>query len=60
MRRPNEWTEIEETVMFVGICEDIEIIKNELSRNGAGYELADGAAIPNLGERKCEVTTVGR
>ena len=67
MRRPKGRTEIEVTVasgacvsvMPVGICGDIDIIENELSRNGAEYEVANGATIPNLGERKCEVMTVG-
>ena len=57
MRRPDEWTEIEVTVdsgacvsvMRVGICEGIDIVENEFSRNGAEYEVANGATIPNLG-----------
>ena len=52
MRRPNEWTEIEVTVdsgacvsvMPVGICEDIDIIEHEFSRNVAEYEVANGAS----------------
>ena len=67
MRRPDECTEIEVTVdsgarvsvMPVGICEGIDIVENELSRNGAEYKVANGATIPNLGERKCDVVTVG-
>ena len=67
MRRPDEWTELEVTVdsgacisvMPIGSCEGIDIIENELSRNGAEYEVANGATIPNLGERRCEVMTVG-
>ena len=67
MRCPDEWTEIEVTVDSgacvsvtpVGICEGIEVIESELSRNGAEYEVAHGATIPNFGERKCEVMTVG-
>ena len=30
-----------------------------MSRNGAEYEVANGATIPNFGERRCEVMTVG-
>ena len=43
----------------MGICEGIEIFDNELSRGGAEYEVASGATILNLGERKCEAMTVG-
>ena len=46
-------------VMPVGICEGIDIAENDFSRHGAEYEVANGATIPNLGERKCEVMTVG-
>ena len=50
MRRPSEQTEIEVTVgygacvsvMSVGICEKIDVIETELSRNGAEYEVAIG------------------
>ena len=67
MRRPDEWTQVDVTVdsgacvsvMPVGICEGIDVMENELSRNGAEYEVANGATIPNLGERRCEVMTVG-
>jgi hypothetical protein len=67
MRRPEEWTQIDVTVdsgacvsvMPVGICEGIDAMENELFRNGAEYEVANGATIPNLGERRCEVMTVG-
>ena len=67
MRRPDEWTQSDVTVdsgacvsvMPVGICEGIDVMENELSRNGAEYEVANGATIPNLGERRCEVMTVG-
>ena len=67
MRRPEEWIELEVTVhsgacssvMPIASCEGIDIIENELSRNGAEYEAANGATIPDLGERRCEVMTVG-
>ena len=67
VRKPDEWTQITVTVdsgacvsvMPVGICEGISILENEWSRGGAEYEVANGATIPNLGERRCEVMTVG-
>ena len=67
VRRPDEWTQITVTVdsgacvsvMPVGTCEGISILENEWSRGGAEYEVANGATIPNLGERRCEVMTVG-
>ena len=67
MRRPEEWIELEVTVdsgacisvMPIASCEGIDIEENELSRSGAEYEVASGATIPNLGERRCEVMTVG-
>ena len=67
MRRPEEWIEMEVTVdsgacisvMPIGSCENIEVEETELSRSGAEYEVANGATIPNLGERRCEVMTVG-
>ena len=34
-------------------------MENEFSRNGAEYEVANGATIPNLGERIYEVMTFG-
>ena len=45
--------------MPVGTCEGISILENEWSKGGAEYEVANGATIPNLGERRCEVMTVG-
>ena len=67
MRRPDEWIELEVTVdpgacisvMPSASCEGIDIAENELSRNGAEYKVANGATIPNLGERRCEVMTAG-
>ena len=67
MRRPDEWTELEVTVDFgacisvmpIGTCEGIDVAESELSRNGAEYEVTHGPTISNLGERRCEVTTVG-
>ena len=67
MRRPDEWTQIDVTVdsgacvsaMPIGICEGIDVMENDLSRSGAEYEVTNAATIPNLGERRCEVMTIG-
>ena len=64
---PDRWEDIEVTVdsgacvtvMPRSMCEGISILQNALSQEGAEYEVANGAAIPNLGERRCEVMTVG-
>ena len=45
--------------MPIGTCEGIDVVENELFRNSAEYEVANGATILNLGERRCEVMTVG-
>ena len=47
------------TVMPRTMCESISIIQNRLSRANVEYEVANGAHIPNLGERQCEMMTVG-
>jgi hypothetical protein len=67
IKDPGEWTEIEitvdsgacVTVMPRSLCEGISILQNRLSREGVEYEVANGAHIPNLGERRCEMMTVG-
>ena len=67
VRRPEEWIELEVTVdsgacvpvMPENMCEGINIFENDLVRAGAEYEVANGESIPNLGERRCEVMTVG-
>ena len=69
IRNPEEWIQIEVTVdsgacvsvMPVEVCEGIGILQTALSRgdNPQEYEVANGETIPNLGERKCEVMTVG-
>ena len=67
IKGPQEWTEIEitvdsgacVTVMPRTLCEGISILKNRLSREGVEYEVANGAHIPNLGERRCEMMTIG-
>ena len=47
------------TVMPRSLCEGISNLQNRLSREGVEYEVADGAHIPNLGERRCEMMTLG-
>jgi hypothetical protein len=64
---PSAWTEIEitvdsgacVTVMPRSLCEGISILQNRLSREGVEYEVANGEHIPNLGERRCEMMTIG-
>ena len=41
------------------LCPGISILQNRPSRNGVEYEGANGANIPDLGERRCEMMTVG-
>ena len=63
---PDEWIEIEvtvdsgacETVMPASMARHIEISKS-LSAHGAEYEVANGQTIPNLGERRCLLMTLG-
>ena len=65
--KPDEWVQITVTVdsgacvtvMPSGICLGIPIVDNDLSRAGVEYEVANGESIPNLGERQCQVMTVG-
>ncbi len=47
------------TVMPRSLCEGISILQNRLSREGVEYEVANGSHIPNLGERRCEMMTIG-
>ena len=47
-----------ETVMPADICEGIQILKS-LTSHGAEYEVANGESIPNLGERRCLLMTLG-
>ena len=47
------------TVMPAGLCQGITIVENDLSKNGIEYEVANGESIANLGERRCEVMTIG-
>ena len=67
VQRPDEWVMIDVTVdsgacvtvMPSALSTGISIIENDLSRNGAEYEVANGESIAILGERRCEVMTVG-
>ena len=67
VHKPDEWVLFEVpidsgacvTVMPSGLCPAISIIDNDLSKNGAEYEVANGQSIANLGERRCQVMTVG-
>lgn len=67
VQKPDEWIEIEitvdsgacVTVMPRSLCPGISILQNRLSREGVEYEVANGAHIPNLGERRCELMTIG-
>ena len=67
VKNPEEWTEIEitvdsgacVTVMPRTLCEGISILQNRLSREGVEYEVANGAHIPNIGERRCQMMTIG-
>ena len=67
VQRPDEWVLINVTVdsgacvtvMPSGLCPGISIIDNDLSRSGVGYEVANAEFIANLGQRRCQVMTVG-
>ena len=67
VNKPDEWVAITVTVdsgacitvMPPGLCMGIPIFENDLSRAGVEYEVANGESIPNLGERQCQVMTVG-
>ena len=41
------------------LCEGISTLQNRLSREGVEYEVANGAHISNLGERRCELMILG-
>ena len=66
VQSPDDWTEIEvtvdsgacETVMPASMARNIEIVQSGCS-HGAEYEVANGATIPNLGERRCLLMTLG-
>ena len=42
-----------------GLCPGISIVDNDVSKSGVEYEVANGESIANLGERRCQVMTVG-
>ena len=60
-----EWTEVEitvdsgacDTVMPARMCAHISIVSTPTSRSGYEYEVANGAGLPNLGERRCLMMT---
>ena len=67
VQRPEEWVMIHVTVdsgacvtvMPSGLCPGITIVENGLCKRGVEYEVANGESIANLGERRCEVMTIG-
>ena len=69
VNRPDEWIAIDVTVDFgacvtctvmpPGLCPGIQIIQNDLSQNGIQYEVANGESIDHLGEKRCQVMTIG-
>ena len=64
---PEEWTELEvtvdsgacDTVMPMELCKGIPVMDSPGSKEGLEYEVANGAGLPNLGERRCLLMTVG-
>jgi hypothetical protein len=63
----DDWVEIEltadtgacDTVMPKKMCVGIPILPSYQSIRGMEYEIANGEAIPNLGERHCQLWTEG-
>ena len=63
----DEWYEIEltadtgacDTVMPKAMCPGIRVVESPQSKAGLEYEVATGQAIPNLGQRCCELWTEG-
>jgi len=64
---PTEWVLIDviadsgacETVMPKNLCSNITLRESEASKAGVEYEVASGKAVPNLGERHCEIFCEG-
>ena len=62
-----EWIEIEltadsgacDTVIPKTMCPGIPIVPSQQSLFGLKYEVANGAALKNLGERRCQIWTEG-
>ena len=67
VNNPDDWIALDVTVdsgacvtvMPSGLCPGIQIMENDLSRNGVEYEVANGESIANLGEKRCQVMTIG-
>ena len=67
VNNPDDWIAIDVTVdsgacitvMPSGLCPGIRIMENDLSRGGVEYEVANGESIANLGEKRCQVMTIG-
>ena len=61
------WYEIEvtvdsgacDTVTPLSLCTDITLLESDQQRSGLEYEVANGASIPNDGERRCLMMTRG-
>ena len=66
IQKPDEWVRLEVTVdsgacvtvMPAGMCLGISILQSATA-HGAMYEVANGEEIPNKGERRCEIMTLG-
>ena len=43
--------------MPLSMCTEIAVRPNDKSRSGFEYEVANGASLPNMGERKCIMMT---
>ena len=62
---PQDWVEIEltvdsgacDTVMPEGMCPQISLLESVGSKAGYEYEVANGEALPNLGEKRCVMMT---
>ena len=67
VNNPDDWIALDVTVdsgacvtvMPSGLCPGIQIMENDLSRNGVENEVANGESIANLGEKRCQVMTIG-
>ena len=46
-----------DTVMPRVMCPHISVLSTPVSRSGYEYEVANGAGLPNLGERRCLMMT---
>ena len=67
VNKPDKWITLDVTmdsgacvtVMPAGLCPGIQIVENDLSRNGIEYEVANGESIANLGEQRWQVMIIG-